>query len=383
MTQKKHLNSNEIFKEVTWQSELLDAVKLSKDAIQELPLTKEEIETVERLKNKFPLLLTKKYIDLIDWDNQHDPMRKLLIPSELEMLDEGEFDTSGEAESTVAMGLQHKYSQTAVIILIQACAAHCRYCFRRRLLTRDMLIRESISDLEPALDYIKSHPEIDNVLLSGGDPLLNNTKRLEKLFNACAGIPHVKTIRISTKIPAFLPRRILEKSLLELLKSYKNRFQFIFQCHFDHPSEITEDTKEALSALEQLGCMLTSQVVLMRGINDKVDVLVSLYKELHRLNITPQYLFHPRPVKHATHFQIPIAEGIKLVDEVKSLCSGPIKRFRYVIAMNDGKAELVGKVNKDNNEYLVLKWIQQRMGKNTSSCTELIKIKDSDVWLSE
>ena len=129
MTQKKHLNSNEIFKEVTWQSELLDAVKLSKDAIQELPLTKEEIETVERLKNKFPLLLTKKYIDLIDWDNQHDPMRKLLIPSELEMLDEGEFDTSGEAESTVAMGLQHKYSQTAVIILIQACAAHCRYCF--------------------------------------------------------------------------------------------------------------------------------------------------------------------------------------------------------------------------------------------------------------
>lgn len=338
---------------------------------------------VDAAANGFPALLPRKYIDLIDWQDPDDPLRRLLVPSKSEQSTAGAFDTSGETESTVVRGLQHKYVQTAIVILTQACAGHCRYCFRRRLMTRDMLARESISDLEPALDYIRQHTEIDNLLLSGGDPLLVNTKRLAKLLDRAAEIPHLRQIRISTKLPAFLPERITkDEQLTGLLASFSRRFQIMVQCHFDHHREIDAATVEALEQLGQAGCVLSSQVALIKGVNDDPDVLAALYKELHYLGVEPHYLFHPRPVKHAMHFQIPVTRGLEIVERAKSLCAGPVKRFRYAAAMEDGKAELVGIVDVQGEPHLVIKWLQVRQTLTKANTTELIPLSDGERWLS-
>src|SRR3712207_6296581 len=173
--------------------------------------------------------------------------------------------------------------------------------------------------------------------------MISSTGRLANLLAALAPIPHIWQIRISTKLPAFLPSHFTtDPELINVLHHYKSRFQIVIQCHFDHPREITPASVRALDALKQAGCLLTSQIALMNGINNSADTLTELFKHLHRHGVIPQYLFHPRPVKHATHFQLPIIEGIQLVEAVRQRCSGPVKRFRYILTHEDGKLELVG-----------------------------------------
>lgn len=365
----------------SWQDELLEGISLSRDGAKALLLGPDDRAAVKTFQGKFPFLVPRAYADLVDWRDPNDPLRKLLLPTDDELNPNGDWDTSGEAESVVASGLQHKYDQTAVVILTQACAGHCRYCFRRRLLTRDMLSQETIRDLDEPLAYIRNHPEIDNLLLSGGDPLVTATRRLENLFRAVSDIPHIVQIRISTKLPAFLPTRFLgDPSLLALFKEWSDRFQFLLQCHFDHPKEITPTSVQALKALSGAGCLLTSQIALMRGINDNEAVLADLYKRLHAMGVIPQYLFHPRPAKHATHFQIPIDEALTIVEGARRRLSGPEKRFRYVAVTEAGKAELVGITTLNGKEHLAVKWVHRRRGAAMENPFQLLPFLKSDLW---
>ncbi|MEO0935920.1 MAG: KamA family radical SAM protein, partial [Cyanobacteria bacterium J06641_2] len=326
-----------------WRDELIESLKLSSSAENWLSLDDSDKQRVNQAKQRFPVMVPVGYANLVNWQNPSDPLRQLLIPSDDEASDIGSLDTSGEEFSTVIPGLQHKYEQTAVLIVTQACAGHCRYCFRRRLMSKDVMVKETIEDLQEAISYIKQHPEIDNVLLSGGDPMVCSTRRLANLFAELSQIPHIWQIRISSKLPAFLPSRFTTDSeLLSVLNQYNSRFQIVFQCHFDHPREITPLAEKALFNLRQAGCLLTSQIALMRGVNAEVDTMTELYKRLHRLGVIPQYLFHPRPVKHATHFQLPIIEAMKLVEAIRQRCNGSVKRFRYILTHSDGKLELVG-----------------------------------------
>lgn len=349
-----------------WRQELTESLTRSQTAETWLPLTASEQEQVKIARNRFPFMVPVDYASLIDWQDPADPLRQLLLPSPEEKEEAGWFDTSGEALSTIVPGLQHKYAQTAVLIMTQACAGHCRYCFRRRLMSRDVWVKETIEDLQDALTYLKHHPEIDNVLLSGGDPLLSSTRRLENLLAALSPLSHLWQIRISSKLPAFLPSRFTtDPELLELLHQYRSRFQIVIQCHFDHPREITPAAEAALLALQQAGCLLTSQVPLMKGINNQVETLTELFQRLHRLGVIPQYLFHPRPVKHATHFQLPLTEGINLVEAVRQGCNGSVKRFRYILTHSDGKLELVGLL-PGSPPQLVTRWHQTRQGLDRS-----------------
>ncbi len=348
---------------LTWQEELFRLIALNEKIVHELPLSQEERVAIASAQDGYPLLIPPHYLRLINWTDPADPLRRLLIPSTEEALDAGALDTSGEADSLVTPGLQHKYAQTAALLLTQACAGHCRYCFRRRLLSRDELSRESIGDLTPALQYLRDHEEINNVLLTGGDPLIASNARLANLFEALSLLGHIRQIRISTKIPAFFPARILrDTEFVRLLISFGRRFQFLIACHFDHSRELTEECRESLRVLRESGCMLTSQIALTRGINDSERVLTELVHDLHYAGVVPHYIFHPRPVKHATHFQIPIVRGLELVDKVKAQCAGPVKRFRYVLAHPDGKAELVGIASCEGRSLLVIRWHQLRRG---------------------
>lgn len=365
-----------------WKEQLIESLSRSRQAEQWLPLSSDDRDRVSAAKQRFPIMVPVGYADLIDWQNPDDPLRQLLLPSDWERDEAGSFDTSGEELSTVVQGLQHKYDQTAVLIVTQACAGHCRYCFRRRLMSRDVLAKETIEDLKEAIAYIAEHPEIDNVLLSGGDPMISSTRRLANLFAALAPIPHIWQIRISTKLPAFLPSRFTtDPELLDLLHDYKSRFQIVMQCHFDHPREITPASVRALEALQQAGCLLTSQIALMNRINNSADTLTELFKRLHRHSVIPQYLFHPRPVKHATHFQLPIIEGIQLVEAVRQRCSGAVKRFRYILTHEDGKLELVG-ILPGSPTQLVAKWQQVRRGRDRSGVM-LVPIDEQTSWLKD
>ncbi len=366
--------------ERTWRDELSDSLMRSRHAEDWLPLSEADRQQVIAAKQGFPLMVPAGYANLIDWQKADDPLRQLLLPSPHETNPSGSFDTSGEDLSTVIPGLQHKYEQTAVLIVTQACAGHCRYCFRRRLMSRDVMTQETIEDLQEAIAYIKAHSEIDNVLLSGGDPMICSTRRLSKLFQALTEIPHVWQIRISTKLPAFLPNRFTtDPALIEMLKQFQPRFQIVIQCHFDHPRELTPETEQALAVLRASGCLLTSQVALIKGVNNQIDTLRTLFQQLHRLGVVPQYLFHPRPVKHATHFQLSIMEGIHLVEAVRQRCSGPIKRFRYILTHTDGKLELVGLLPGPPMQ-LVARWHQVRQGVDHSGAL-LLPLQPRTVWI--
>ncbi len=372
----------------TWKAELIHSLKRSRQLAEHpaeadwLDLSDVDRNRIIAAKDRFPFMVPAEYAQLIDWQDPLDPLRQLLMPSLDEANDAGSLDTSGESLSTVVPGLQHKYEQTAVLIVTQACAGHCRYCFRRRLMSRDVLVKETIEDLHEAIAYIQQHPEIDNVLLSGGDPMICSTRRLANLLQALAAIPHLWQIRISTKLPAFLPSRFTtDPELLAVLQSYQSRFQIVMQCHFDHPREITPAAAQAIAALRQAQCILTAQIPLMKGVNHHVDTLTQLFKQLHRIGVLPQYLFHPRPVKHATHFQLPILEGLQIVDAVRQKCNGSVKRFRYILTHADGKLELVGHL-PDQPTQLVTRWHQVRRGSDQQGIM-MATIARESVWIGD
>ncbi|MCM1981631.1 KamA family radical SAM protein [Lyngbya confervoides] len=363
-----------------WRDQLLASLQQSRQVEDWLPLAAPDQERAIAAKASFPMMVPLGYADLIDWQNPADPLRQLLLPSPLEDNLAGDLDTSGEEASTILPGLQHKYEQTAVLIVTQACAGHCRYCFRRRLMSRDVLTQETIEDLQEAIAYLKAHPEIDNVLLSGGDPMICHTQRLRNLFTALSPMAHLRQIRISSKLPAFLPSRFTtDPALLTLLQEFSHRFQIIVQCHFDHPREITAAARAALAQLRQAGCLLTAQIPLIKGVNNEADTLFQLFYQLHLLGVTPQYLFHPRPVKHATHFQLPILEGLRLVEAVRQRCNGSIKRFRYILTCGAGKVELVG-LTSGQPQHLVIRWHQVRRGAPEAG-VELRPLTPHQVWL--
>jgi lysine 2,3-aminomutase len=365
-----------------WKEQLIESLSRSQAVESWLPLSSTDRDRVLEAKQNFPMMVPVGYANLVDWQNPDDPLRQLLLPSDWEQNQTGSFDTSGEELSTVVQGLQHKYHQTAVLIVTQACAGHCRYCFRRRLMSRDVLAKETIEDLTEAIAYIGAHPEIDNVLLSGGDPMVSSTRRLANLFAKLASIPHIWQIRISTKLPAFLPARFTtDPELLDVLHNYKSRFQIVIQCHFDHPRELTLASIRALEALQQAGCLLTSQIALMNGINNSIDTLTELFKRLHRHGVIPQYLFHPRPVKHAIHFQLPIVEGMQLVESVRQRCNGSVKRFRYILTHSDGKLELLD-ILPGSPMQLVTKWQQVRRGLDKSGVM-LVPIDEQTSWIEQ
>jgi len=176
------------------------------------------------------------YLDLIDWNDPDDPIRRLVIPDPAELDDgHGRLDASNEAANTVVRGVQHKYRDTALVLTAATCAAYCRYCFRKRLFMRHN--EETARDFTPAYDYIARHGEITDVLLTGGDPLVLSTRRLGPIMRRFAAMPHVRTIRVGSKMPAFYPFRILDDlALLDLISGITSRDTAVYlMAHFDHP----------------------------------------------------------------------------------------------------------------------------------------------------
>ena len=289
-----------------------------------------------------PMRISPHYISLIDWNDPHDPIRKMAVPSPNELNLEGCYDTSGECENTKLPGIQHKYTETALILATNQCATYCRHCFRKRLV--GLPTKEILKRFENATGYIEKHPEINNVLISGGDPLVLPDKIIEKFLKLLTRIPHLNFIRFGSRVPVTLPSRLKDQQLLNIFKKYsKNDKRLYIITQFNHPKEINPDSITAAGNLINAGVILNNQTVLLKQVNDDPGTLATLMNKLASIGVTPYYVFQCRPLERVkTHFQVPICEGIRIVEEAKAKCNGLSKRFKYIMSHKTGKIEILG-----------------------------------------
>lgn len=299
-------------------------------------------ELLAKVSQKYVFRANDYYLDLIDWKDPNDPIRQLVIPRAEELEDFGQLDASNEAAVTVAKGVQHKYRDTALLLCNEVCGAYCRYCFRKRLFMNE---NDEVSlDVSTGIDYIAEHPEISNVLLTGGDPLILGTRRLREIIGNLRKIPHVKIIRIGSKMPAFNPWRVLDDpDLLEMISTYSTPQKRIYvMAHFDHPRELTKPAVEGIAALMKAGAVVVNQCPIIKGINDDPNVMAKMWRRLSFIGAAQYYVFQGRPTAGNLPYEVPIAEGYRIVQEAKRQVSGLAARARFVMSHETGKIEVVG-----------------------------------------
>jgi lysine 2,3-aminomutase len=294
------------------------------------------------------------YLSLIDWDDPDDPIRRLIIPTLEEFEPWGRLDPSSEHLYTRAPGLQHKYRETALLLVSDLCGGLCRYCFRKRLFIEDT--REVNKDVSGGLAYIRDHPEITNVLLTGGDPLVLDTDRLRDILARLREIEHVRIIRIGTKMPAYYPYRIInDPALLDAIREYSLGEKSIYiMAQFNHPRELTAAACRAVALLQDAGAVIMNQTPLIRGINDDPAVLSRLLGRLSFIGVNPYYVFQCRPTTGNRPFAIPVEESYRIFELARATCSGLSKQARFVMSHATGKIEVVGMTD----EYTFFKYNQ-------------------------
>jgi len=317
-------------------------VRYVRDVNQIPQLTPRERAILSKVAERYPFRANTYYLGLIDWDNPEDPIRRIVIPEVEELDADGVLDPSDEAAVTVARGVEHKYRNTVVLLVSEMCGTFCRFCFRKRLF---MQSSDEVSvDVSEGLEYIRQHPEVDNVLLTGGDALILGSRRLDRILGALREIPHVGIIRIGTKIPAFNPYRILDDPELghTLARHSQKDRRIYIMAHFNHPRELTEVAVEGVSRLLESGAIVVNQTPLLKGVNDDPDVIAELFNKLSHIGVPPYYLFQGRPIDGNAGFRVPLRRGYRIFERAKKRMSGLAKRARYAMSHGSGKVEILG-----------------------------------------
>ena len=309
------------------------------DKIPNIP--RAEREQLKRITERYVFRANDYYLDLINWEDPADPIRQLIIPRVEELEDWGELDASNEQAVTVARGVQHKYPHTVLLLCNEVCGAYCRYCFRKRLFMHEN--DEATNDVSEGLAYIAENPNVTNVLLTGGDPLLMSTRRLVEILTALRDIPHVEIIRIGSKMPAFNPWRLLDDPELQAaFRRFSTPERRIYlMAHFDHPRELTDVAIEGIDCFIRCGVICVNQCPLIKGVNDDPDVLVALFRRLSFIGCPPYYLFQGRPTAGNGPYEVPIVRGWEIFSETLRRGSGLARRARFVMSHETGKVEIL------------------------------------------
>jgi len=315
-------------------------------------LSEQEIADLKQVTNKFAFRANDYYLSLIDWDDPDDPIRLIIVPHLQELDKWGRLDPSNEEAYTVMPGLEHKYNSTALFLVSNVCDGICRYCFRKSVFIEPQ--SAYLRDVPAAMRYIRQHSEINNVLLTGGDPLVLTTSKLENIIRQLREIEHVRIIRIGTKIPAFNPYRIIDDpTLLEMIEACSTKQKRIYiMTHFVHSRELTDAAVKAVHLLAKAGAMIANQTPLIRGLNDDPEVMAELLGRLSYIGAVPYYIFQCRPALGNKAYTVPIEEGYEIVERAKSLVSGLGKRVRYTMSHSTGKIEIVGRTK----DYVYFKY---------------------------
>ena len=362
-----------------WQKMLEECYRSIEDLKDRLHLTEDECMKLMEIEKKYPVCVPEYYLSLIDAADRTDPIRRMCIPDHMEFSEGGEKDTSGESDNTVAQGMQHKYRETAMILSTNQCAMYCRHCFRKRLV--GLTSEEIAAHLPEMAEYVKAHPEIRNVLISGGDSFLNPSSVIRRYLETFTAIDTVSFIRFGTRVPVSFPFRITEDSgeLAAVLSEYSKRKPIIVVTQFNHPWELTEEAVRAVDVLREAGCTVRNQTVLLRGINDDSEMLSDLMNGLIAMNVAPYYVFQCRPVEGGKNqFQVPLSKGVEIIDRAKRTMSGPAKSFRYAMSHPTGKIEILGRLG----DSMLFKYHQAK-DEADSSRIFTRPVSESECWFSD
>ncbi len=316
---------NILFPEVTdlqwndwkWQVknriETLDQLKLL------LPLTPQEEEGVKESLKTLRMAITPYYLSLIDIDNPDCPIRKQAIPtgSETHLSAADLLDPLHEDEDSPVPGLTHRYPDRVLLLITDMCSMYCRHCTRRRFAGQKD-DESPVDNIQKAIDYIASTPQVRDVLLSGGDALMVSDAKLESIIRRLRDIPHVEIIRIGSRVPVVCPQRITEK-LVDMLKQYHPIW---LNTHFNHPNEITQESSAACERLANAGIPLGNQSVLLRGVNDCVNIMKRLVHKLVMIRVRPYYIYQCDLSMGLEHFRTPVSKGIEIIEGLRGHTSG-------------------------------------------------------------
>lgn len=305
----------------------------------------ESADVVEQL---YPVQITPYYLNLIDRNNPvNDPVWKQCMPDSGELLDpQASFDPLSEEEQMPVARLIHRFADRAVLLATGRCAVKCRFCFRKRTWkTGSDLPDISRQELEEVCGYLKENPQIQEILVSGGDPLMLSADRLREILTALTSTGTISVIRIGSRVPVTFPDRI-DGELVNMLSGFDGMW---LMTHFNHPSEVTLESTEACRKFVKAGIPVLNQTVLLRGVNDDAVILEELFRKLVMIQVKPHYLFHVDPVKGVRHFATGIEKGLEILREFRHrLSSLAVPTFAIDLPEGGGKVALQPDYRRDD-----------------------------------
>lgn len=302
-----------------WKWQVKHRIETLEELKNYLELTPQEEAGVAQCLRKFRMAITPYYLSLIDLSAPEDPIRRQAVPQEAELYfaPEEDADPLHEDADSPVKGLTHRYPDRVLMLITDQCAAYCRHCTRRRLVGQNDAAMPK-SQIDDCIAYIRSHPEVRDVLISGGDAFMHSDEMLEYILSSLREIPHVEIIRLGTRTPVVLPQRITPE-LCGMLKKYHPVWVNV---HFNTPNEITEESARACAMLADAGIPLGNQSVLLAGVNDCPHVMTKLVHELVRIRVRPYYIYACDMSLGLSHFRTPVSRGIEIMEALRGHTSG-------------------------------------------------------------
>ncbi|MCP5157898.1 MAG: EF-P beta-lysylation protein EpmB [Gammaproteobacteria bacterium] len=302
-----------------WQRELADAIREPEQLLRELGLDLALLPAAQAAASKFPLRVPRGFVARMHRGVPDDPLLRQVLPLALELESVSGFvaDPLDEQATQAAPGVLHKYHGRALLIVTNACAVHCRYCFRREFPYTE--VWAGVNQWRPALNYLASDVSLREIILSGGDPLALSNRRLGALLAALESIPHLERLRIHSRLPIILPERV-DNGLLKVLLG--SRLRPVLVVHANHPQEIDTTVSQTLAWLATAGVTLLNQSVLLRGVNDAATTLAALSETLFTARVLPYYLHLLDPVQGAAHFAVKESVALAIMNTLRQRLPG-------------------------------------------------------------
>ena len=308
---------DELWNDWHWQVE--NRIETVDDLKKLMTLTPEEEEGVVKCLETLRMAITPYYFSLIDLNDPHDPIRKQAVPTGLELhkAEADLLDPLHEDTDSPVKGLTHRYPDRVLLLTTDMCSMYCRHCTRRRFAGQcDTSVPKD--QIDKCIEYIREHTEVRDVLLSGGDVLLLSDEQLEYIISNLRTIEHVEIVRLGSRTPVVMPQRITPE-LCNMLKKYHPVW---LNTHFNHPSEVTEESARACAMLADAGVPLGNQSVLLAGVNDCVHVMKKLVHELVKMRVRPYYIYQCDLSFGLEHFRTPVSKGIEIIEALRGHTSG-------------------------------------------------------------